>query len=137
LTSKPRLRVVAAALFDGGRVLIAQRPAGKHMEGWWEFPGGKVGPDESDVQALIRELREELGVDAEPGAEIMTLTHDYPDRVVDLVLFRATVLRGEPRGLDGQQLKWVDCSALAAERLLEADRPFIAALQLVSSAAPS
>ena len=135
--SKPRLRVVAAALFDGGRVLIAERPAGKHMAGWWEFPGGKVGSDESDAQALVRELREELGVEAEPNAEIMTLTHDYPDRIVDLVLWRATVTRGVPQGLDGQQLKWVDCGALAAERLLEADRPFIAALQLVSSTANS
>jgi 8-oxo-dGTP diphosphatase len=132
---KPRLRVVAAALFDGPRVLIAERPAGKHMAGWWEFPGGKVGSNESDAQALVRELREELGVDAEANAEIMTLTHDYPDRVVDLVLWRATIKSGEPRGLDGQQLKWVDCGALAVERLLEADRPFIAALQLVSSAA--
>jgi 8-oxo-dGTP diphosphatase len=134
--TKPRLRVVAAALFDADRrVLIAERPAGKHMAGWWEFPGGKVGSDESDAQALIRELHEELGIDAEPDAEIMTLTHDYPDRVIDLVLWRATVKSGVPRGLDGQQLKWVECGALAGERLLEADRPFIAALQLVSSAA--
>jgi 8-oxo-dGTP diphosphatase len=134
--TKPRLRVVAAALFDADRrVLIAERPAGKHMAGWWEFPGGKVGSDESDAQALIRELHEELGIDAEPNAEIMTLTHDYPDRVIDLVLWRATVKSGVPRGLDGQQLKWVECGALAGERLLEADRPFIAALQLVSSAA--
>jgi 8-oxo-dGTP diphosphatase len=134
--TKPRLRVVAAALFDADRrVLIAERPAGKHMAGWWEFPGGKVGSDESDEQALIRELHEELGIDAEPNAEIMTLTHDYPDRVIDLVLWRATVKSGVPRGLYGQQLKWVECGALAGERLLEADRPFIAALQLVSSAA--
>jgi len=135
---KPRLRVVAAALFDAERrVLIAERPAGKHMAGWWEFPGGKVASDESDSQALVRELREELGIDAHPDAEIMTLTHDYPDRVVDLVLWRATVMSGEPRGLDGQQLKWVDCGTLAEQRLLEADRPFIAVLQLVSSAAHS
>jgi 8-oxo-dGTP diphosphatase len=137
LSPKPRLRVVAAALFDAEhRVLIAERPPGKHMAGWWEFPGGKVSTGESDAQALVRELREELGVDAEPDALIMTLTHDYPDRIVDLVLWRATVKNGTPQGLDGQQLKWVDCGALAAERLLEADRPFIAALQLVSSAAP-
>ena len=135
---KVRLRVVAAALFDAqGRVLIAERPAGKHMAGWWEFPGGKVASGESDAQALIRELREELGVEARPDAEIMTLTHDYPDRIVDLVLWRATTLRGEPQGLDGQQLKWVDCAALGAERMLPADRPFIAALQLVSSPANS
>jgi 8-oxo-dGTP diphosphatase len=135
--SKPRLRVVAAALFDAeGRVLIAERPAGKHMAGWWEFPGGKVASGESDTQALVRELREELGVEARAGAQIMTLTHDYPDRVVDLVLWQAS-FDGVPRGLDGQQLKWVDCDALEAERMLPADRPFIAALQLVSSAAHS
>ena len=132
---KPRLRVVAAALFDEqGRVLIAERPAGKHMAGWWEFPGGKVAPGESDVQALVRELREELGVDAQPDIEIMTLTHEYPDRVVDLVLWRVSAA-GEPQGLDGQQLKWVACDSLDAERLLPADRPFIEALQLLSSAA--
>ena len=67
----------------------------------------------------------------------MTLTHDYPDRIVDLVLWRATVASGVPRGLDGQQLKWVDCQSLGAERLLPADRPFIAALQLISSPAHS
>jgi 8-oxo-dGTP diphosphatase len=135
LTLKPRLRVVAAAIFDGRRVLLAERPAGKHMAGWWEFPGGKVGPGESDGDALVRELREELGVDARLDEPIMTLTHDYPDRVVEIVLWRATVTRGEPQGLDGQQLKWVDTYALCDERLLEADRPFIPALQLLSSPA--
>jgi 8-oxo-dGTP diphosphatase len=134
--SKPRLRVVAAALFDAQRrVLIAERPAGKHMAGWWEFPGGKVGPGESDATALERELREELGVEARSESEIMTLSHEYPDRIVDLVLCRARLLRGEPRGLDGQALKWVDCASLGNERLLPADEPFIAALQLLSSRA--
>jgi 8-oxo-dGTP diphosphatase len=133
---KPRLRVVAAALFDAaGRVLIAKRPDGKHMAGWWEFPGGKVGPGESDAQALVRELREELGVETDAGPEIMTLTHDYPDRIIDLVLIRATLRDGAPRGLDGQALKWVDCQSLGSERLLPADAPFIDALQLLSSRA--
>ena len=133
---KPRVRVVAAALFDAsGRVLIAERPAGKHMAGWWEFPGGKVDAAESDRDALVRELREELGVQVRADAELMTLSHEYPDRVVDLALWRATLEVGEPRGLDGQQLKWVDCQSLGDERMLPADRPFIAALQLVSSAA--
>ena len=135
---KSRLRVVAAALFDAaGRVLIAQRPEGKHMAGWWEFPGGKVAEGESDVAALVRELREELGVETRADAEVMTLTHDYPDRSVELVLWRATILNGVPRSLDGQALKWVACQSLGNERLLPADEPFIAALQLLSSRAPA
>jgi 8-oxo-dGTP diphosphatase len=138
LSAKPRLRVVAAALFDStGRVLIAERPAGKHMAGWWEFPGGKVAEGESDADALVRELREELGVDTRPLSQIMTLTHDYPDRVVDLILWRAVITGGVPQGIDGQQLRWVDTDALGEQRLLEADRPFIAALQLLSSRSPS
>lgn len=127
---KPRLRVVAAALFDvEGRVLIAQRPVGKHMAGWWEFPGGKVAAGESDRDALVRELREELGVESRAITEIMTLSHEYPDRIVDLVLWRAEILAGEPQSLDGQQIKWVRPHALGDEKLLPADSPFIAALQ--------
>jgi 8-oxo-dGTP diphosphatase len=134
---KPRLRVVAAALIDdAGRVLIAQRPAGKHMAGWWEFPGGKVASGESDADALVRELREELGVEARADRELARLQHEYPDRIIDLVLWRATLVRGIPQGLDGQQLKWVDCQSLGDERLLPADAPFIEALQLLSSGAP-
>jgi 8-oxo-dGTP diphosphatase len=127
---KSRLRVVAAALFDAeGRVLIAERPVGKHMAGWWEFPGGKVAAGESDHQALVRELREELGVETQALAEIMALSHEYPDRIVDLVLWRASISSGVPQSLDGQQLKWVHPRALGDEKLLPADAPFVKALQ--------
>ena len=133
---KPRLRVVAAAIFDAGdRVLIAQRPAGKHMAGWWEFPGGKVAQGETDRDALERELREELGIEARAHRPLTTMTHEYPDRVVELVLWQASIASGEPRGLDGQQLKWVACQSLGEERLLPADLPLIPALQGLSSAA--
>jgi 8-oxo-dGTP diphosphatase len=132
---KPRLRVVAAALFDThGRVLIAQRPEGKHMAGWWEFPGGKVANGESDPDALVRELREELGVETHVNCALTTMTHEYPDRVVELALWHVTLVSGEPRGLDGQQLKWADCQTLGEERLLPADLPLIPALQALSSA---
>ncbi len=132
--TKPTLRVVAAAVFDPDqRVLLAERPAGKHMAGWWEFPGGKVGARETDEQALVRELREELGVESHVHGRIISMTHEYPDRIVDLVLLHASILDGEPRGLDGQKLKWVDCQSLGSERLLPADLPLIPALQALSS----
>jgi 8-oxo-dGTP diphosphatase len=117
-------------LFDAERrVLIAERPAGKHMAGWWEFPGGKVAEGESDAEALVRELREELGVETRADHELMRLSHDYPDRTIDLVLWRATLTSGSPQGLDGQQLKWVDCQSLGGERMLPADAPFVTELQ--------
>jgi 8-oxo-dGTP diphosphatase len=130
---KPRLRVVAAALLDlGGRVLLAERPRGKHMAGWWEFPGGKVGEGESDSEALRRELREELGIESSVHREIATMSHEYPDRIVDLVLWHASTT-DTPRGLDGQELKWVDCQSLGSERLLPADLPLIPYLQALST----
>jgi len=135
---KSRLRVVAAAIFDADRrVLIAQRPEGKHMAGWWEFPGGKVANGESDADALVRELWEELGVEARAHREITTMSHEYPDRIVELVLWHASIASGEPRGLDGQQLQWVDCQFLGNVGLLPADLPLIPALLAVSSAQPT
>ncbi len=122
--------VVAGALCDTrGRVLIAQRAPDKHMAGRWEFPGGKVGVHETEDAALIRELREELGVQAREPQFCLRLTHAYPDRTVHLSCWIVRDFVGEPQGLEGQQLKWVPCAALADEDILEADRPFIEALQ--------
>jgi 8-oxo-dGTP diphosphatase len=121
---------VAGALFDRDRrVLIAQRPAGKHMAGRWEFPGGKVAAGETDSQALARELSEELGVTVSSCRPFMQLSHSYADRTVELSMWLVEAFSGEPRGLDGQALKWVRVGALLEEDLLEADVPFIRALQ--------
>jgi 8-oxo-dGTP diphosphatase len=137
LTAKGTIRVVAAALFDAeGRVLIADRPAGKHMAGRWEFPGGKVAAGESDSDALSRELHEELGVTVASAHPLLALTHDYPDRRVELQMWVVSRYTGEPKGLDGQQLKWVVPARLFDEDILEADRPFIEALQRLQSSGP-
>ena len=133
-----RVRAVAAALFEprqpgmtglGRRVLIAQRPPGKHMAGRWEFPGGKVAAGETDLQALRRELREELDIDVARATHCLTLIHRYPDRVVELSMWIVEDYLGEARPLDGQQIKWVLVGQLGAEDILEADRPFIEALE--------
>jgi 8-oxo-dGTP diphosphatase len=122
--------VVAAALCDPqGRILIAQRPATKHMAGRWEFPGGKVAAAETEPQALIRELDEELGVQVREPQFCLRLTHAYPDRSVELSFWIVRDYSGEPRGLDGQQLRWVPAADLKDQDILEADRPFIEALQ--------
>ena len=121
--------MVAAALYDqAGRVLIAQRPPGKHMAGRWEFPGGKVGRNETESAALARELREELGVDVTAARPFMRLTHSYDDRDVELSLWIIEQFTGTPASLDAQQLKWVAPAQLPAEDILEADRPFVAEL---------
>ena len=122
--------VVAAALYDArGRVLIAQRPQGKHQAGRWEFPGGKVAPGESETEALVRELREELGILVTASRPFMRLEHSYPDRSVELSMWIVERFTGAPRGLDGQQLRWVAPADLADADLLEADRPFVEALR--------
>jgi 8-oxo-dGTP diphosphatase len=123
------LRVVAAVLRDAsGRVLIAQRPAGKHMAGYWEFPGGKIAPGESSEQALRRELAEELGVALGRCHPLLQLRHDYADRVVELDVFMVDEYGGEPCGLEAQALRWVAAAELAAQGLLPADRPIVEAL---------
>jgi 8-oxo-dGTP diphosphatase len=127
------VRVVAAVLRDEhGRVLIAQRPAGKHMAGYWEFPGGKIAPGESSEQALKRELAEELGVSLRRCHPLLQLRHDYADRVVELEVFAVDDYGGEPSGLEAQALKWVAAAELGSQALLPADRPIIEALEFAS-----
>ena len=132
----PTIAVVAAALFDAqGRVLIAQRPAGKELAGRWEFPGGKIDAGEAPHAALVRELREELGVKVQAAQPLVALEHDYPTRRVQLSLYVVERLRHAVIALDGQTLKWVAVADLDLEDILEADRPFIEALQQRAAAA--
>lgn len=125
----PAIHVVAGVLSDAdGRVLIAQRPSGSHLAGAWEFPGGKVHPGESTELALRRELHEELGIEVDRVVPLITLTHDYPDRTVLLEFSRVVAWRGEPRGMEGQELRWEMPERLLAAGLLPADEPVAALL---------
>ena len=109
--------VTAAVIEEAGRYFVTRRHRGVHLEGYWEFPGGKCEAGESLPQCLARELMEELGVEAEVGDEIFTVTHDYPDRRVELHFFACT-LCGEPSARLGQQMRWV-----AREELRSLDFP--------------
>ncbi len=112
------------------RVLIAQRPSGTHLAGGWEFPGGKLEPGEERAAGLARELKEELGIGIADPRPLMRIRHAYPSRVVLLDMWVVTRYTGQPRGLDGQALRWCAHEELAAADLLPADRPIVAALRL-------
>jgi mutator protein MutT len=126
------IHVVAAAVIDAtGRVLIAQRPAGKHLAGGWEFPGGKLEPGEDRLAGLARELREELGITTMGTPRpLIRVHHAYPSREVLLDMWVVKRYSGEPRGLDGQALRWCTQDGLALAELLPADKPIVAALRL-------
>jgi len=129
---RPVIHVVAGVVIDAaGRVLIAQRPAGTHMAGGWEFPGGKLEPGEERLAELARELREELGItlSGQPRP-LIRVRHAYPSREVLLDMWVVKRYGGEARGLDGQALRWCSQEELEKTELLPADRPIVRALRL-------
>lgn len=119
--------VTAAVVERDGRVLVTRRLQGTHLEGFWEFPGGKCDPGETLAACLQRELREELAVDATVGQEILTTAHAYPDRRVELHFFSVT-LRGEPVPQLGQEMEWVPRESLPGLKLPPADDELVALL---------
>ena len=128
---KPILLVAAIALVDpDGRVLIAQRPAGKHLEGLWEFPGGKLRQGETPEAALIRELKEELGIDAAESclAPLSFASHTYEEFHLLMPLYVCRIWQGAVSAREGQQLKWVRPSKLGDWPMPPADAPLVAAL---------
>ena len=120
--------VVAAALVDAdNRVLLAQRPKGKMFEGLWEFPGGKIDVDEGPEDALIRELKEELGIAVKAPclAPLTFASHAYDDFHLIMPLYVCRRWEGFVRPLDGQALKWVRPKDLRAYPMPPADAPLI------------
>jgi 8-oxo-dGTP diphosphatase len=120
--------VSAAVISRGDRYLVTRRQRGVHLEGLWEFPGGKCEPDESIAECLRRELREELGTDAVVGAELLAVAHDYDDRRIELH-FIACELTGEPSPLLGQEMRWVARGELRSLQFPPADDELIAMLE--------
>jgi mutator protein MutT len=119
--------VVAAVIEVDGRFLVTRRQKGVHLEGLWEFPGGKVDEGESHAEALIREIREELAATATPGELVLHTSHEYPDRTVHLHFYRCHI-EGTPSPQLGQQMEWVPRTALAALDFPPADDEVIACL---------
>jgi 8-oxo-dGTP diphosphatase len=137
-TPARRLRVVAALITSdaGRRILVQQRPPGKRRALLWEFPGGKVEAGESDAAALLREAREELGVELDVGPQRFETRHAYTDIEVDLHVYEARVVRGTPMALAGQLLREVPLGDLLNLPFCEADQPLVEELLQAASEGP-
>ena len=120
--------VSAAVISRGDQYLVTRRQRGTHLEGLWEFPGGKCEAGESIADCLRRELREELGTDAVVGAELLAVAHDYDDRRIELH-FIVCDLTGEPSPLLGQEMRWVPRRELRTLQFPPADDELIAMLE--------
>jgi len=121
--------VCCALIEANGRVLVAKRPANKHLAGMWEFPGGKVEPTESPKAALVREIKEELGCEIEITDSLPAVVHSYPRAVIRLSPFLAKVCAGSPAPHPHEHvaIKWLTPAELAKAELAPADMPIIPA----------
>ena len=124
-STPPRLIVVTAAVIErDGRFLVTRRPRGVHLEGFWEFPGGKCEEGETHVASLEREIAEELDTSVLVDREVFTVTHTYPDRVVELHFFECR-LTGPPHAALGQEMRWVSREELRSLPFPPADEELI------------
>ncbi|MGE3178028.1 MAG: (deoxy)nucleoside triphosphate pyrophosphohydrolase [Vicinamibacterales bacterium] len=120
--------VTAAVIERDGRFLVTRRQKGVHLEGHWEFPGGKCEPGESLAACMARELTEELAVEARVGAELLVTAHDYPERRVELHFLSCTIA-GTPVPQQGQEMRWVPRDALHTLAFPPADDELIRLLR--------
>jgi 8-oxo-dGTP diphosphatase len=121
--------VVAGVLTESGRVLVTKRPSGAHLEGLWEFPGGKVEPGEAPESALVRELEEELGITVRVDGILDVIQHAYPEKTVRLLFYDCTRTAGEPRDLGVAGHRWVAPAELRDEDFPPADARLLAKLR--------
>jgi 8-oxo-dGTP diphosphatase len=121
------IAVVAAVIERDDAFLLTLRPEGTHLAGHWEFPGGKVHDSETHAEALRREIFEELDAVAIVGELVHTVTHAYPEKIVELFFYRCE-LDGDAKPMMGQQMRWIARSELSALPFPEADRDLISQL---------
>ena len=117
--------VVAALIWDGDRFMICQRPAHKARGLLWEFVGGKVEQGETREQALVRECREELAVTVSVGEVFMDVVHEYPDLLVHLTLFNATIAEGVPQKLEHNDVRWITVDQIPSYDFCPADEEIL------------
>ncbi|MDX7986588.1 8-oxo-dGTP diphosphatase MutT [Xenorhabdus sp. 12] len=126
---KKHLRIAAGVIRNSNNaIFITQRSADSHMGGFWEFPGGKLEQGENPEQALIRELKEEVGIEVTHSELLDTITHEFPDRNITLYFFLVDEWKNEPFGREGQPYRWVLQSELIADEFPPANRSIVSFL---------
>jgi 8-oxo-dGTP diphosphatase len=125
---RPHIIVTAAVIRREDRFFVTRRHAGVHLEGFWEFPGGKCDAGESLEACLAREIREELAVDVRVGSELLSCAYEYPEQVVELHFFDCE-MAAEPRPMLGQEMRWVPQAELRNLQFPPADDALIALLE--------
>ena len=125
----PIIRVAAALVFDAGRLLITRRPAGKHLGGFWEFPGGKLEEGESFQDCLQRELREELGIQVSVGELLAAVEHNYPEQTLQIHFYRCALDSGTPSLIECDAMEWITASKLNDYAFPPADADVLAEIQ--------
>lgn len=125
---KSPIKVVGAVIVRNESVLAAQRGPGKALTGLWEFPGGKIEPDESAADALTREIEEELGCRIKVGEHVHTTTHEYEFGAIELATYYATLATGTPIASEHSELRWVPFDDLQSLEWAPADLPAVATI---------
>lgn len=123
--------VVAALIWDSDKFLICQRPVSKSCALLWEFVGGKVEKGETKEQALVRECREELGIELKTGDVFTEVIHTYPDITVHLTLFNAQIATGVPQKLDHNDIKWIAASEISEYDFCPADKEILEKIKTI------
>ena len=124
LAGKP-IDVAAGLVFRQQKLLITQRPSGKHLAGLWEFPGGKCEPDETFEECVVRELNEELCIEVEVVKFFEEVTHDYIDRIIRLKFFLCLLVKGEPQMVGCSAFKWATKENLVKHAFPPADEKLL------------
>jgi 8-oxo-dGTP diphosphatase len=123
------IEVVAALIWDDDKFLICQRPANKARPLLWEFVGGKVEPDETQEQALIRECKEELAITLTAKDTFIDVVHTYPDITVHLTLYNAVIADGTPQLLEHNDIRWISIDEISDYKFCPADKEILARLR--------
>ena len=135
-TNKPHFHVTAGLIRQDGKLLITKRPEGGHLGGFWEFPGGKQEAGETLEACLEREIQEELGVRVKAGTCLANVEHEYSTRRITLHLFQCVRVKGQPRGLEGQEIRWIDPNDIRRYHFPPADLEIIQHLKAHAELTP-